>query len=236
MHPRLPSESCRRSRPSAAPGSLTKFVNRGGTGRARRELPSGAERRGEGEEAARSTHRRRRRGRRRRGARHRSRSADGGLAWWADAGAGAGVSAVQTRGLSLLLLDGNKSGSAAPPTGPRAPPRPAGGGLGAGLRGRPAPAPATPYIPLSAAHQPGVLSRPGREGLRRSCLFLLFVFVSFFNFRPKKDANLIYKKKNTNEKYKHNVSMIRLADIKSLAHCQCEAMGNRLKHALLDRM
>ena len=42
--------------------------------------------------------------------------------------------AVRTAGLSLLLLDENKSGSVAPPTGPRAPPRlSAGGGLGEGL-------------------------------------------------------------------------------------------------------
>lgn len=91
--------------------------------------------------------------------------------------------AVQTAGLSLLLLDENKSGSVAPPTGPRAPPRlPAGGGLGAGLRCKPR-VNGDPRVPasrlllghapasqLGPGTKPPVLSRLDREGLRWSCL------------------------------------------------------------------
>lgn len=89
-----------------------------------------AERRGEGGAI---THRSPRRRRRRRAARRKARPAGGGPACCAPVGGGAagggpggtGDRAVQTAGSHSSLLDRNKSGSAAPPTGPRAPPRPA---------------------------------------------------------------------------------------------------------------
>lgn len=113
--------------------SQPKFVNSGGGGRAPRRT---SERRGgaraarsltgAGEEAGGAEQRAAERGQQA-GARHAAHK------WGARRGTE--DRDVQTeRGLSLLLLDRNKSGSAAPPTGPRAPPRPARGGLGAGLR------------------------------------------------------------------------------------------------------
>lgn len=116
--------------PGSGLGSLPKFVNSGSGGRARRrtsEQRGGARaggRRDHSPEAAKRPEAQ--------SSAPQSAASRRGPSMLGDAARDRGP-AVQTTGLSLLL-DGNKSGSAAPPTGPHAPPRPAGGGLRAGPR------------------------------------------------------------------------------------------------------
>lgn len=149
--------------PRLSSGSGTKFVNSGGRGRARRRT---SERRGEEgrgrEGGAMDSPEKAKSPEAQKSAPQSAASRRGhGMVW--GRGRGTRRSAVQTREIALLL-DGNKSGSAAPPTGPRAPPRPARGGLGAGLRGReglggpggprpPTSVRATPCIPPGASDQ-----------------------------------------------------------------------------------
>lgn len=180
-HPRRQAGHSRGSRPSALPGSLPKFVNSEGGGRA---PGSERERRGKGGVI---THRRRRRGRRRRAARCRAWPAGGGPAcwgtcWgtcWRNAARDWGSSGADRDSHSYSWTGINQAALRLPLASVLRPgPLEADSGRDSTARSEegtqgsepPNSSPATPTILIGAWDQAPVLNRLAREELRWSCL------------------------------------------------------------------